>query len=174
VTPAGLLPADPPPPRIDDIQPASARTKADFGALLRDVMHRAGCSFNDVIKFAKRHRKDAPQSTSTYSDFVNGRRLPKLQQLRLILCACGVVDDDVLRAWEDALIAVGKREQASRLPALTARDEELNEKLAELQTTINGLNARERALQEAWIGRKRKRQSSRRSCGAYATAPPRD
>ncbi len=119
-------------------------------------------------------------SKSTLSDIVNGRRLPRKAHLYVILRRCGVTDDAVLSAWEDARRAVETLERVSTLPnVLSAREEELGEKISELQSTVESLTSSEHTLREELARERAKAESLeqelRRLRGEYRpTGDPND
>ncbi|MCG8924151.1 hypothetical protein [Lentzea sp. CC55] len=148
------LPAvEPPPPDIGDLNPASAQTRVQFGGLLREVLRRADRSYGDVVRYVEGFEKEVRgaslRSASSISDIINGKRLPRNVQVRLILLTCRVTDPAVLDMWEKARYAVAEREKVSSLPdVLSAREEELGAKAAELQRAVESLSQVEKKLWE--------------------------
>lgn len=81
--------------------PARFRTKEEFGAGLRLARERAGLTVRDLARVLA-------VPVSTVGDHCNGTHLPRPDQLRRTLQACGIASPAEIEAWLAALRRVRK------------------------------------------------------------------
>ncbi|BCJ40010.1 hypothetical protein GCM10010168_28680 [Actinoplanes ianthinogenes] len=93
------------------IDPAEISTRQDFAAGLTRLREEAGRTVRDVAR-------DAKLEPGTAGGYFAGRHLPppgRPEVLRRLLGACGVIDEETLDCWADALVRV--RVSPGRRPA---------------------------------------------------------
>lgn len=83
------------------LDPALFRTKEEFGAGLRHARERAGLTVRRLARMAT-------IPASTIADHCNGTHLPRPEELRRTLVACGIKDPADIDAWLEALRRVRK------------------------------------------------------------------
>jgi len=86
-------------PTLEELRQVA--TKADFGQSLSRLKDAADMAIRDVERRIRASGLDAVP-LATLGDYFAGRHLPSAVALRKILTACGVTDQAVLAAWDDA------------------------------------------------------------------------